>query len=62
MREKNDFEKASKEKPIGVIREFLQFLLHNKKWWLLPLVAILIVCSLLAFVTASLSPFLYTLF
>ena len=44
----NEFEKASQEKPVGIVREFLQFLAANKKWWLLPIVLILVVCCLLA--------------
>ena len=58
----NDFEKASREKPVGIVREFLQFLAENKKWWLLPIVLVLVVCSLLAIFATSFAPYIYTLF
>jgi hypothetical protein len=61
MSAKNVFEKANQEKPAGTIREFLQFLSANKKWWLLPIVLVLVVCSLLAIIAASISPYIYTL-
>jgi hypothetical protein len=58
----NEFEKASREKPVGIVREFLQFLGTNKKWWLLPIIVVLVVCSLLAVVAATLAPYIYTFY
>jgi hypothetical protein len=57
-----DFEQASREKPAGIVREFLQFLGENKKWWLLPIVGVLVICSLLVVAAAALAPAIYTLF
>ena len=63
MPPENDFEKASQEKPVGIVREFLQFLSENKKWWLLPIVVVLVLCSLLAIVAVTLLPYsIYTFF
>ena len=62
MLPENDFEKASQEKPVGIVREFLQFWAENKKWWLLPIVVVLVLCSLMAVAAMSYAPFLYTLF
>ena len=62
MRLENEFETASHEKPAGIVREFLQFLRENKKWWLLPIVAVLALCSLLAVAAATIAPAIYTLF
>lgn len=62
MPPENEFEKASREKPAGLVREFLQFLSENKKWWLLPMVIVLVLCSLLAVVATSVAPYIYTLF
>ncbi len=47
-----------------IFKEFLLFLRQEKKWWLLPLVLILLVLGvLLVFSAASpLAPFLYPLF
>jgi hypothetical protein len=62
MPPEDDFKKASQEKPVGIVREFLQFLAENKKWWLLPIVVVLVLCSLLAVVAINYAPFMYTLF
>ena len=59
----SDFRTASAEKPVGIVREFLQFLSDNKKWWLLPIVLMLLAFSLLAaFAATGAAPFIYTLF
>ncbi len=58
----NDFEKASHEKPVGIVREFLQFLADNKKWWLLPIVVVLVLCSMLAVFATTFAPYIYSLF
>ena len=44
--------------------DFLGFVRHEKKWWMIPLVSILIVAGLLAvFASCSpLAPFIYSLF
>lgn len=48
----------------GVLGEIFAFLWMNKKWWLIPMVAILLVLGLLlVFASASgIGPFIYTLF
>jgi hypothetical protein len=48
----------------GVVRELWLFLKERKKWWLLPiLVVMLLVGSLLVFAQGSaLAPFIYTIF
>jgi len=47
----------------GFLREFWDFLRANKKWWLLPIVAVLLAVGLLVTLggTAA-APFIYTLF
>jgi hypothetical protein len=57
-----EFQRASEEKPPGIVREFLQFAAENKKWWLLPIVGVLVICSLLVVAAATLAPAIYTLF
>jgi len=40
-----------------------QFLLHNKKWWMLPIFLVLLAIGILAALSATpLAPFIYTLF
>ncbi|KAA5544662.1 hypothetical protein FYK55_08105 [Roseiconus nitratireducens] len=47
----------------GIVREFIWFLRYNKKWWLTPILVILLALVALAFFTASpAAPFIYTLF
>ena len=48
----------------SLVREFLAFIVHEKKWWLIPLVAVLlIVGALILFASSSpLAPFVYPLF
>ena len=58
----SDFRTASAEKPVGIVREFLQFLSDNKKWWLLPMVIVLVLCSVLAVVATAIAPYIYTLY
>lgn len=48
----------------GVVRELLRFLWDRKRWWLIPMVVVLMIFGLL-FIFASASgigPLIYTLF
>jgi len=66
MTDKNptDFEKAASEQESGnIVREFLSFLRYNKKWWLLPILLVLLLFGILMlFSTGAAAPFIYTLF
>ena len=47
----------------SLVSEFWQFLRHSKKWWLLPIVAILVVFGVLVLLSSTAAaPFIYTLF
>lgn len=48
----------------SLVREFFLFVKHEKKWWLVPLIMVLLIVSvLILFVNASpMAPFLYPLF
>ena len=60
----NDFEKLSKDHAeTGFFRELWGFLLQNKKWWLLPILIVLLLFGLLILLSGTgLAPFIYTLF
>jgi hypothetical protein len=47
-----------------VISEFLEFLRHEKKYWLLPIVVVFVLFGLLLVFSQSsaVAPFIYTLF
>ena len=63
MPDEKNFEELSQEKRTSIIGEFLEFLKHNKKWWLLPIILILLGLSLLVLLSSSaLAPFIYPLF
>ena len=49
---------------IRIITEYLGFLKENKKWWLIPIVVVLVLFGLLIVITkgSALAPFIYTLF
>ncbi len=49
---------------VKIIAEYLQFLRENKKWWLIPIVVVLVLFGLLIVITkgSALAPFIYTLF
>jgi len=59
-----EFERAAcGESSSGLIVEMFRFLEHNKKWWLLPLIAALLLMGGLVVISGSvLAPFIYTLF
>lgn len=51
------------EKRTGLLREFWLFVTHNKKWWLVPILLIILALGALVFLTGSgAAPFIYTLF
>jgi hypothetical protein len=56
------FEKQAEEQSPGIVREFFQFLRENKKWWLLPIVLVLLAFGVLLMLGPSVAPFIYTLF
>lgn len=58
-----DFERQATERPTGLVREFWDFLRHNKKWWLTPiLIVLLLVMGLVLLGGTAMMPFIYTLF
>lgn len=53
-------ESASEQSLLG---EFIDFLKTNKKWWLAPIIIVMMSLGLLIFLSSSAAaPFIYTLF
>jgi hypothetical protein len=51
------------EKEMGFMSELLLMLKHNKKWWLTPIILVLILFGALIIMgSSSYAPFIYTLF
>ena len=58
-----EFQQAAQEPRSSIVREFLHFLMHSKKWWLLPVIVILLFIGVLVFLSSTAAaPFIYTLF
>ncbi len=58
-----DFERANQEPQPTLVAEFIDFLKHNKKWWLAPILIVLGMLGLLvAFSGSAAAPFIYSLF
>jgi hypothetical protein len=60
---KSRFEKAGMEEELSLVGEFILMLKQNKKYWMIPLIVILLGFGLLLLLggTAA-APFIYTLF
>lgn len=59
-----DFARSAEQKSPGLLAEFLDFLVHNKSWWLTPIILVLLLIGVLAFLSSSsaVAPFIYTVF
>lgn len=68
MEQNNDaiekqFAQQAEDAQPGLVMEFWDFLLHNKKWWLTPIVLVLLLVGLLVLLSGTAAaPFIYTLF
>ena len=49
---------------LQIIAEYLQFLREQKKWWMYPMIILLLLLGLLISLThgSPLAPFIYTIF
>jgi hypothetical protein len=61
-----EFEQAaafSEQSSGGIFTEFWAFLRYNKKWWLLPILVVILLLGVLVFLgSTGAAPFIYTLF
>jgi hypothetical protein len=59
----NQFQQQADQPPVGILREFVDFLRYNKAWWLTPIIIVLLMVGGLMFLAATgAAPFIYTLF
>ena len=59
----NDFAAQADEQAPGLVGEFWDFLRYNKKWWLTPVIVVLLAMgALIIFSSGAAAPFIYTLF
>ena len=58
-----DFSRQAQGGQVGFFAEFWDFLLHNKKWWITPIVIVLLLFGVLVMLGGGAgAPFIYTLF
>ena len=63
MAKPNKFSEEAAGPQKGALREFLDFALHNKKWWLTPILVLLVLAGVLIVLGGSgVAPFIYSLF
>jgi len=59
----DDFAKEAQAGQVGFFREFIDFLAHNKKWWITPIIIVLGIVGMLVMLGGTaVAPFIYTLF
>ena len=59
----NNVTELAKEDRQSLVSEFWDFLKHNKKWWLLPIIIVVLALGALVFLSGSgAAPFIYTFF
>lgn len=62
-KQKSEFEEAKEGKQDSLLREFVDFVLENKKWWLIPIFFVLFLFGLISvLVSTGAAPFIYTIF
>ena len=61
--DRSKFDEHARNSQQSIFHEFLHFLRHNRKWWLTPIILVLILVSALVILggTAA-APFIYALF
>lgn len=58
-----EFEDSLQQKERGFFAEFWAYLRHSKKWWMLPILAVLLLLGGLVLLSSTgLGPFIYALF
>jgi hypothetical protein len=58
-----EFAQEAAQPRVGLLAEFWDFLKHNKKWWLLPILVVLaLIAILVALGSTGAAPFIYPMF
>lgn len=60
---RDEFAQQAEEPSPGLLTEIWDLLRYNKKWWLVPIMIVVLLGGLLVFLSSTvLAPFIYTLF
>ena len=58
-----EFINHAKSAPHGILRELWDLIRFNKKWWLTPIIVVLLLLGVLIMISGTVAaPFIYTLF
>lgn len=58
-----EFDEEAARPEVGIVREFFDFLVQDKKWWLAPIILVLLLLGGLVILAGTgAAPFIYTLF
>jgi hypothetical protein len=58
-----EFDQEANRDRESFVAEFYHFLMDNKKWWMIPIISVLLLLGLLLIAGGSgVAPFIYTLF
>ncbi len=62
QKQARDFQQQADQPQTGLFAEFVDFVLHNKKWWLTPIILVLLGVAALVWLGGTpLGPWIYTL-
>lgn len=58
--DRSEFERQASQPAPGFLVEFIDFLIHNKRWWITPILVVLFLLGLFMMLSASpVAPFIY---
>lgn len=60
--EADEFDQLAQQEQTGLVREFFDFARENKKWWLIPIMLVLLLVAAFIFISGTAGPFIYPLF
>lgn len=59
----SEFERQADQRQSGLFAEVLQYLAQNRKWWLTPIIIVLLLIGgIVALAGTGAAPFIYTIF
>lgn len=62
-KKRNEFEQLKNKKQASLLREFIDFIFENKKWWMIPILIVFALIGLLAVLSSTgAAPFIYPFF
>ena len=61
--DRKEFEREAQAGHTGLVADFVGYLKHNKKWWMTPIIVVLLLFGVLVMLSGTaMAPFIYALF